>query len=429
MVEYGIRNSADFYKEFDETCTKKAIINDLGGIYPHIYHLEVFLVYFTLIVYYLYEVIKNDFNIEKFSLTSSYAISKYLITLAVFMCLTFAVVIIGEIILVNKIKKKNDISKVGYQVFFNKVKIPTVNKTIENLLEKNRINFLKKNMNSYSKDKVIDIYKFVRDDINNISLEISNKSNVGTYVSFLTILVTAFFTWFLSESDFSFKNGYDLLIIAVAIFFVILVVYLSYRFLIYIYNLFESYFLLSVLKKEEKEMKQFLYFIKKVIINYDYYKEEIKCMNDNVPKNAVLTQEDKDRLHERPYFTFVEANRSSLSNNLFFIDLTFKNDGLEKSFRTYPESNGKTNILNKTVTFKRVEPNRTPVIKVDQEFTTTWCFDDAKNFENCMVTVVIEFLDILERKYTQSFEIALSMVNGEIHGDAIRYSDPILKNE
>lgn len=425
----GLKNVDDFYKEFDETCTKKAIINDLGGIYPHIYHLEVFLVYFTLIVYYLYEVIKNDFNIEKFSLTSSYAISKYLITLAVFMCLTFAVVIIGEIILVNKIKKKNDISKVGYQVFFNKVKIPTVNKTIENLLEKNRINFLNKNMNSYSKDKVIDIYKFVRDDINNISLEISNKSNVGTYVSFLTILVTAFFTWFLSESDFSFKNGYDLLIIAVAIFFVILVVYLSYRFLIYIYNLFESYFLLSVLKKEEKEMKQFLYFIKKVIINYDYYKEEIKCMNDNVPKNAVLTQEDKDRLHERPYFTFVEANRSSLSNNLFFIDLTFKNDGLEKSFRTYPESNGKTNILNKTVTFKRVEPNRTPVIKVDQEFTTTWCFDDAKNFENCMVTVVIEFLDILERKYTQSFEIALSMVNGEIHGDAIRYSDPILKNE
>lgn len=425
----GLKNVDDFYKEFDETCTKKAIINDLGGIYPHIYHLEVFLVYFTLIVYYLYEVIKNDFNIEKFSLTSSYAISKYLITLAVFMCLTFAVVIIGEIILVNKIKKKNDISKVGYQVFFNKVKIPTVNRTIENLLEKNRINFLKKNMNSYSKDKVIDIYKFVRDDINNISLEISNKSNVGTYVSFLTILVTAFFTWFLSESDFSFKNGYDLLIIAVAIFFVILVVYLSYRFLIYIYNLFESYFLLSVLKKEEKEMKQFLYFIKKVIINYDYYKEEIKCMNDNVPKNAVLTQEDKDRLHERPYFTFVEANRSSLSNNLFFIDLTFKNDGLEKSFRTYPESNGKTNILNKTVTFKRVEPNRIPVIKVDQEFTTTWCFDDAKNFENCMVTVVIEFLDILERKYTQSFEIALSMVNGEIHGDAIRYSDPILKNE
>lgn len=46
-----------------------------------------------------------------------------------------------------------------------------------------------------------------------------------------------------------------------------------------------------------------------------------------------------------------------------------------------------------------------------------------------MVTVVIEFLDVLERKYTQSFEIALSMVNGEIHGDAISYSDPVLKSE
>jgi len=169
-------------------------------------------------------------------------------------------------------------------------------------------------------------------------------------------------------------------------------------------------------------MKQFSNFIKKVIINYDYYKEEINCMNK-------LTSEETERLHERPYFTFVDANRSSLSNDLFFINLTFKNDGMEKSFRTYPESNSKTNILNKTVSFKRIEPNRTPVIKVDQEFTTTWCLDDAKNFENCMVTVVIEFLDVLERKYTQSFEIALSMVNGEIHGDAISYSDPVLKSE
>ena len=417
-----LKNVDEFYKEFDETCTKKAIINDLGGIYPHIYHLEVFLVYFTLIVYYLYEVVKNDFNIEKFSLTSSYAISKYLITLAVFMCLTFAVVIIGEIILVNKIKKKNDISKVGYQVFFNKVKIPTVNKTIENLLEKNRINFLKKNMNSYSKDKVINIYKFVRDDINNISLEISNKSNVGTYVSFLTILVTAFFTWIISSSDFCIKNSYDFLILAVATFFIIIAIYILFRFLIFIYKKYEINFLIGHLKNEEKQMKQFSHFIKKVIINYDYYKEEISYMNE-------LTSEEKERLHERPYFTFVEANRSTLSNDLFFIDLTFKNNGLEKSFRTYPESNGKTNILNKTVTFRRVEPNRTPVIKVDQEFTTTWCFGDGKDFKNCIVTLVIEFQDVLDRKYTQTFEIALSMVNGDIHGDAIRYSDPILKSE
>lgn len=70
-------------------------------------------------------------------------------------------------------------------------------------------------------------------------------------------------------------------------------------------------------KKWRKTDETIFTFYKKVIINYDYYKEEIKCMNDNVPKNAVLTQEDKDRLHERPYFTFVEANRSSLSNNLF----------------------------------------------------------------------------------------------------------------
>lgn len=271
------------------------------------------------------------------------------------------------------------------------------------------------------------IYKFTENSIRNISIEISNKSNINIYNSFLTVFLTVLLTNLLSFKNIDTIK--DVTIIIVYSLIIVVSMYFIYRSFIYIYKKYETNFLLGHLKNEEKQMKQFSHFIKKVIINYDYYKEEIKCMNDNVPKNAVLTQEDKDRLHERPYFTFVEANRSSLSNNLFFIDLTFKNDGMEKSFRTYPESNGKTNILNKTVSFKRVEPNRTPVIKVDQEFTTTWCFDDAKNFENCMVTVVIEFLDVLERKYTQSFEIALSMVNGEIHGDAISYSDPVLKSE
>ena len=78
---------------------------------------------------------------------------------------------------------------------------------------------------------------------------------------------------------------------------------------------------------------------------------------------------------------------------------------------------------------RQIDPNRTPVIKVVQEFTTTWCFGDGKDFKNCIVTLVIEFQDVLDRKYTQTFEIALSMVNGDIHGDAIRYSDPILKSE
>ena len=271
-----LKNVDDFYKEFDETCTKKAVINELGKLYPYVYYIEVALIYLIVIGYYLYKFVKNGFNFEEFSLNSTQAIWHYVVTLIAFMFVAIVIIVVGEVILIKKIKKKNDITQTGYQLFFNTIRIPNVNKTIENLLEKKRKEFVRKNMNSYSKEEIINIYKFTRDDINNISLEISNTSNSGTYVSFLTILVTAFFTWFLNESDFSFKNGYDLLIIAVAIFFVILVVYLSYRFLIYIYNLFESYFLLSVLKKEEKEMKQFLYFIKKVIINYDYYKEEIK---------------------------------------------------------------------------------------------------------------------------------------------------------
>ena len=55
--------------------------------------------------------------------------------------------------------------------------------------------------------------------------------------------------------------------------------YFIYRSFIYIYKKYETNFLLGHLKNEEKQMKQFSHFIKKVIINYDYYKEEINCMN------------------------------------------------------------------------------------------------------------------------------------------------------
>lgn len=82
-------------------------------------------------------------------------------------------------------------------------------------------------------------------------------------------------------------------------------------------------------------------FLEKTIINNDcYYEKEKSNIENNVLKKEILTSDGKERLHERPYFTFVEAIRSSLSNDLFFIDLTFKNNWLEKSFRTYPESNG-----------------------------------------------------------------------------------------
>lgn len=422
-----LKNVEDFYRKYDDTCTKKSIINSLGGIYPYVYNIEEKLIYLILIGYFLVQIIISGFKLEKFTLNIFQLICHYILLPILFLILLFLIMVICEKLLIRKIKKKYKIKDTGYQTFFWKIEIPSVNRTIKKQLETNKVEFIKKELSSYSKEQMLIIYKFTENSIRNISIEISNKSNINIYNSFLTVFLTVLLTNLLYFKNIDTIK--DMTIIIVYSLIIVVSMYFIYRSFIYIYKKYETNFLLGHLKNEEKQMKQFSHFIKKVIINYDYYKEEIKCMNDNVPKNAVLTQEDKDRLHERPYFTFVEANRSSLSNNLFFIDLTFKNDGMEKSFRTYPESNGKTNILNKTVTFKRVEPNRTPVIKVDQEFTTTWCFDDAKNFENCMVNVVIEFLDVLERKYTQSFEIALSMVNGEIHGDAIRYSDPILKNE
>ncbi len=415
-----LKNVEDFYRKYDDTCTKKSIINSLGGIYPYVYNIEEKLIYLILIGYFLVQIIISGFKLEKSTLNIFQLICHYILLPILFLILLFLIMVICEKLLIRKIKKKYKIKDTGYQTFFWKIELPSVNRTIKKQLETNKVEFIKKELSSYSKEQMLIIYKFTEDSIRNISIEISNKSNINIYNSFLTVFLTVLLTNLLSFKNIDTIK--DMTIIIVYSLIIVVSMYFIYRSFIYIYKKYETNFLLGHLKNEEKQMKQFSHFIKKVIINYEYYKEEINCMNK-------LTPEEKERLHERPYFTFVEASRSSLSNDLFFIDLSFKNDGMEKSFRTYPESNGKTNILNKIVSFKRVEPNRTPVIKVDQEFTTTWCFDDAKNFENCMVNVVIEFLDVLERKYTQSFEIALSMVNGEIHGDAISYSDPVLKNE
>lgn len=89
---------------------------------------------------------------------------------------------------------------------------------------------------------------------------------------------------------------------------VVVSMYFIYRSFIYIYKNMKL-ILLGHLKMKKTDETIFKFY-KKVIINYDYYKEEINCMNK-------LTSEETERLHERPYFTFVDANRSSLSNDLF----------------------------------------------------------------------------------------------------------------
>lgn len=42
-----LKNVEDFYRKYDDTCTKKSIINSLGGIYPYVYNIEEKLIYLT----------------------------------------------------------------------------------------------------------------------------------------------------------------------------------------------------------------------------------------------------------------------------------------------------------------------------------------------------------------------------------------------
>ena len=63
----------------------------------------------------------------------------------------------------------------------------------------------------------------------------------------------------------------DIIIVLVFTLIVIVSSYFLYKFLIYLYKKYETNLLLGYLKKEEKQMKQFIEVLKDVIINYDYY--------------------------------------------------------------------------------------------------------------------------------------------------------------
>ena len=60
-----LKNVEDFYRKYDDTCTKKSIINSLGGIYPYVYNIEEKLIYLILIGYFLVQIIISGFKLEK----------------------------------------------------------------------------------------------------------------------------------------------------------------------------------------------------------------------------------------------------------------------------------------------------------------------------------------------------------------------------
>ena len=72
--------------------------------------------------------------------------------------------------------------------------------------------------------------------------------------------------------------------------------------------------------------------------------------------------------------------------------------------------------------------NRNPIVKVGHEITTTWLLKE-ESFENCVVVFPLNFEDGSGREYTQDFKLAISLVDGKIHADALAYSKPVLRNK
>ena len=128
----------------------------------------------------------------------------------------------------------------------------------------------------------------------------------------------------------------------------------------------------------------------------DEIKKENLRQEERYQKDKIILEE-YNRIREQPYFTFIKAERSKLSDNLF-IDLTFKNEGRGKSYKTYPKVECKT---------------------------TTWYLTNETGAENFIVIIPIGFCDASGRKYNQIFEITISSVNGNIHADATDYSEPL----
>ena len=124
-----LKNVEDFYRKYDDTCTKKSIINSLGGIYPYVYNIEEKLIYLILIGYFLVQIIISGFKLEKFTLNIFQLICHYILLPILFLILLFLIMVICEKLLIRKIKKKYKIKDTGYQTFFWKIEIPSVNRT------------------------------------------------------------------------------------------------------------------------------------------------------------------------------------------------------------------------------------------------------------------------------------------------------------
>lgn len=169
---------------------------------------------------------------------------------------------------------------------------------------------------------------------------------------------------------------------------------------------------------------------------------ETACKQIEITKNDSIRQEqryqeekenleEQNRLREQPFFIFSKAEKSKTKDDSFLIDITFKNEGRDKSYETYAGEKSKECIIplsDRKMEFVSFGFNRNPIVKVGHEITTTWLLKE-ESFENCVVVLPLNFEDGSGREYTQDFILAISLIDGEIYAEARRYKRPVLRNK
>ncbi|RHR11734.1 hypothetical protein DW760_07305 [Coprobacillus sp. AM29-13] len=257
-----LKSAEKLYKEFDNTCTSRAMIKKTGIYANLIYIIEVIFIVLVIFLYYFYKLgfKLNAKSFEMISIHDGKSFLCYIGELLFFMFITVITLFFGENFLANKVMDTFGIEEKKYKKIFNetsevdinksikkkwykkaihkvisKIQVPSVNETIKEYLEEEKEKFIKKQLQGYSKEQLMTIYKFMENSIRSISLEIANTSNINIYVSFLTIFLTVFLTNLLSFNKI--ENKKDIIIVLVFTLIVIVSSYFFYKFLIYIKNM------------------------------------------------------------------------------------------------------------------------------------------------------------------------------------------------
>lgn len=259
------------YKEFNKNCTKIGLINQLGFLYRHINTIENILI---MVLPFIYVFVFDFFANVEYSLGN---IVKYFVVTIFLVFLTFIILIGGEKFLIWKVKKEYKMKNIDTsKCLKNNIRIPSVSVTLENKIRENQKEFIKKYFKGYSKNQIISLYRFTNDLSNNMTSKISESSQVGIFVSFLVVILTIFLTDIFQKTRVEIKSLGALIFIDISI---IILLYIFYTIVIWAYGLFEKKFLLGYLRKEDEQLNEFLIFLRKIIINYDFYLKDTKNLS------------------------------------------------------------------------------------------------------------------------------------------------------